>query len=195
VFRDEIRDTGDRLLVGLRLEIDRQMLDAGVTWTSDLDDQIRVLRHPNIRDLREEWHSFNRDSQRWLRAFEAVQQRWLDTYDQPIMNSVLMNLQEDEDATDDQKDDEKVDVLNENDELRPMMPATGAEADIAADPDPDDDVMVGFPTQGGLLNSDQDQAPAHVDANNALQDGGRTNAPVRPRQEENEHIRPCCNIL
>jgi RHS repeat-associated protein len=173
VFRDEIRGTGDRLLVGLRLEIDRQMLDAGVTWTSDLDAQIRVLRHPHLRGLREEWHSFNRDSQRWLGAFEAVQRRWLDTYDQPIMNSVRMNLQENEDAT----DDEKADVLNENDELRPMMPATGAEA-IAADPDSDDDVMVGFPTQGG----------------HAPQDGGRTIAPARP-QEENDRIRPCCNIL
>jgi RHS repeat-associated protein len=191
VFRDQIRDTGDRLMDRLAVEIDRQMLDAGVTWTSDLDAQIRVARHPHIRGLREEWHSFNRDSQRWQRAFEALQQRWFDRYEEPIMNSVLMNLQEDEDAT----DDEKADVLNENDELRPIMPATGAEANIAGDPDSDDDVMVGFPTQGGLLNSDQDQAPAHVNPNNAPQDDGRTIAPARPRQEENDRVRTCCNIL
>ena len=116
-------------------------------------------------------------------------------YEQPIMNLVPRDLREDEDVSDDQKDDEKADVLNENDELRPIMPATGAEANIAGDPDSDDDVMVGFPTQGGLLNSDQDQAPAHVNPNNAPQDDGRTIAPARPPQEENDRVRPCCNIL
>ena len=120
-----------------------------------------------------------------------MQRGWLDRYDEPILNSVLTNFQEDEYATDDQKDD----VLNENDALSPLVPSTRADGNIAADPDSDDDVMVGFPTQGGPLNSDQDQAPAHIDPENAPQDGGRIIAPVRPLQEENDRIRPCCNIL
>jgi hypothetical protein len=115
-------------------------------------------------------------------------------YEQPIMNLVPRDLREDEDVSDDQKDDEKADV-NENDDLLPMMPLTGTQNDIAADPDSDDNVMVGFPTQDGVLNSDQDQAPAHGEPANRPQDGGRTIVPARQHPEENDRARPCCNIL
>lgn len=194
-FYDQINDGADRLSDRLGFLIDRLMLDAGVAYTSDLADQIRVVRHPDIRELRREWHQFNGDSQRWLRAHEDLRRRWLAMYEQPIMNLMPTDLREDEDVSDDQKDDEKADVLNENDEPLPMMPLTGTQNDIAADPDSDDDVMVGFPTQDGVLNSDQDQAPAHVNPNNAPQDDGRTIAPARPPQEENDRVRTCCNIL